>query len=491
MKKIFTLTAMALTLSLTASAKYQLSLDDLPNGWGSSYDPATQTISYVADGWGGRGWGLTGYDAEKGTVGELFDMSAYDSLVVRTYPSALKLNCAVEYTDGVTLNDSKDALKGIATATWAGEAGTTFFAVPLNKDYKYGLQVFIQNQQWQAAAPNNPAGSVRLIEAFLGTTAEYEEALANHVPYKDPKKPISLAELISGWGNSTYDADTHTVTIGDDWSGKGWWLATWNGSANAGTDFSDYDKFVVEFAEPTATSGKVTVEYEGGIASTSYEFAQGATVAVVDLDPVGKKAIMQAYLQGPAEAKFVLKEAYFCTADVAPEVPTDPTADIVIWSETHRFDTWDSFTIPADKFASVTADDFVVFAISEAFEVSSWPYGGQVHIKKSDWSDNWAANDNTANPSVPAGTTNTEVIFPMNIADGAMLADVKANGMLVQGMSLTVAKVLIRKGGDSSVKGIASSNTSSNAAAYNLRGQRVASGYRGIVISNGKKHLLK
>lgn len=490
MKKIFTLTTMALTLSLTASAKYQLSLDDLPNGWGSSYDPATQTISYVADGWGGRGWGLTPFDAEKGTAGELFDMSAYDYLVVRTYPSTLKLNVAVEYTDGVTINDNKDGLKGIASASWAGEAGTTFFAVPLNKDYKYGLQVFIQNQQWQSAAPNNPEGCVRLIEAFLGTKAEYEEALASHVPYVDPKKSISLAELVSGWGNSTYDAATHTVTIGDDWSGKGWWLATWNGSANVGTDYSDYDKFVIEFAQPTATGGKVNVEYDGGTAATFFEFAEGATVAVVDLDPVGKKVVLQANIQGPAGAQFVLKEAYFCTADVAPEVPTDPTADVIIWNETHRFDTWDSFTIPADKFVDATAGDFVVFAISEAFELSSWPYGGQVHIKKSDWSDNWAANDNSANPSVPAGTTNAEVVFPMNIADGAMLADVKANGMLVQGMGLTVAKVLIRKAADSSVKGIVST-TSNNAAVYNLRGQRVGSQYRGIVISNGKKYLLK
>jgi hypothetical protein len=144
--------------------------------------------------------------------------------------------------------------------------------------------------------------------------------------------------------------------------------------------------------------------------------------------------------------------------------------------------------VDASQFADATAEDQLVFAISEAFDVASmgWTYGGQVLVKKSDWSEDWACNNTTDNPSIAAGTTNTEVVFSMGLSDGAMLADMKANGMIVQGMGLTVTKVLIRKAGDTGVNAPKAAKQY-DGALYNLAGQKVDESYTGVVIKNGKK----
>lgn len=486
MKKIFTLIAMALT-TMTASAKYQLSLTDLGNGWGSSYDAATKTITYDAGAWGGRGWGLLNWSQDEGVTSST-DYSAYDYVVVVIEPSDLKANLAVEYSDGVTLSADGPWLAGQNTGSYAVEPGGTLLAVKLDHTQKYLFQIYVQNQTWSNEINGNPGGTIKIVDAFMGTEAEYQDAVAGILPEIGQKQDLTLADLSTGWGGSTYDASAKSITIGEDWSGKGWWLQVWDNDRqdNVPADYSAFDKLAVEFAEPTAAQGNLVIEYANGTESNTYSFDAGATVAVVDLNPDGKTAVSQAYLQGPAGSVYTLAAAYFCTDEVAPEIPADPNADIVIWSETHKFDTWDSFTIAAEKFADVTAEDQIVFSISEAFDLPSWTYGGQVLIKKSDWSDDWAVNNNTENPALVAGTTNAEVVFTMGVADGQMLADVKANGMLVQGMGLTVSKVAIRKPVDAGMGQQVAAPVKATGIIYDLRGVAVGPNYRGLVAKDGK-----
>lgn len=491
MKKIFTMIAMTLATT-TVSAKYQLSLTELANGWGSTYDAATKTITYEAGAWGGRGWGLLGWSQTEGVTSSM-DYADYDYAVVVIEPSELKANLAVEYSDGVTLSADGPWLAGLNAGNFAGEPGTTLLAVKLDHTQQYLFQVFIQNQTWSNAINGNPAGTIKLVDAFLCTETEYQDVIAGNLPEPGQKQDLTLADLSTGWGGSTYDAATKSITIGEDWSGKGWWLQVWDNDqqANVPADYSAFDKLAVEFAEPTAAQGNLVIEYANGAESNTYSFDAGATVAVVDLNPDGKTAVSQAYLQGPEGSVYTLAAAYFCTNEVAPEIPEDPNADVTIWSETHKFDTWDSFTIPAEKFADATAEDQVVFVISEAFDLPSWTYGGQVLIKKSDWSEDWAVNNSAENPAVAAGTTNTEVIFPMGLADGQMLADAKANGMLVQGMGLTVSKVAIRKPVDAGMGQQVAAPVKATGAIYNLRGVEVGPDYKGLVAKDGKIYIQK
>ena len=109
MKKIFTLIAVAF-VALSVNAKYQLDLSDLSSGWGATYDAATKTITYEAGLWGGKGWMMSGFDAETQQIVNPFDFSAYDYVVVEIEESSLKANLVAEYTDGVTLNDEKNGI---------------------------------------------------------------------------------------------------------------------------------------------------------------------------------------------------------------------------------------------------------------------------------------------------------------------------------------------------------------------------------------------
>jgi len=120
---------------------------------------------------------------------------------------------------------------------------------------------------------------------------------------------LTLADLNSGWGDSKYDAATKTITIGDDWSGKGWWLDK--------ADYSDFDKVVVNFAAPTAANGKVVVEFNNAD-SKDAEFAEGANSVEVELDAAAKNSTKQVYIQGPAGSTYTLASAYVCVKDYNP-----------------------------------------------------------------------------------------------------------------------------------------------------------------------------
>ena len=480
MKKLFTLIAGML---LVGSVNAAVLVDEVVAGASYNY----------SGGWNGN-WFNQGTDVNK-------DVSEYDYVWIQYASTTGKVKFGIVYSEWQK-TESWGEVYAEASKVIETESGVVGIALEKTKTYLYDVnnadnpykgdiyakhvrQVYLQDQ----GVPS----TITVVGIWYGSEAEYQEALAGNAPVVAAKKDLTLADLGTGWGGSTYDAATKTVTIGEDWSGKGWWLENWDNDlqANVGADYSDYDKLAIEFATPTAMNGKVVVEYEGGAESTSYEFDAGATVAVVDLNPEGKKLVKQAYIQGPADAQYVLAAAYMCTNEVAPEIPADPNADAVIWSGTHRFDTWDNFMIEASKFADVAAENQLVFTISEAFDVASmgWTYGGQVLVKKSDWSEDWAVNSTTDNPAVAAGTTNTEVVFPMGLADGAMLADVKANGMIVQGMGLTVTKVSIRKAGDTGVA--APKADTGNGAIYNLAGQKVDKSFKGVVIIDGKKYLNK
>lgn len=236
MKKFFTLIAVAL-VALSANAKYQFDLSDLTSGWGASYDAATKTITYEAGAWGGKGWMTTGFDAETKTAVNPLSFADYDYMVVEIEESALKANLVVEYTDLNTLNDEGNALKSVGTSSnQAFDPKTTLLYVKLDKTQTNILQIYIQNQTWQSATPNNPAGTITLVDAYLATEAELETAKAADAA----KEKINVLE----------ETTTHELAAG----GYGW-DGTWRG-LNVG----DYNTLVFEIA---SVSGKSKVSVQG------------------------------------------------------------------------------------------------------------------------------------------------------------------------------------------------------------------------------------
>lgn len=270
MKKFFTLVC-GLAMALCANAATAIGTSF--SAWDEKCVVDGNTLTFTA-GWGGAGMWIGSGDN---------DFSDYDYLWVTFSESTCDFDLVVEHTP------EKNAIKG------EFNPGTLVAGVALNEALSdHVMQYYLQSKS---------AGKLVVTGAYVGTEEEYKAILAGNKPQKSD---LTLSDLGSGWKGSTYDAASKTVTIGEDWSGKGWWLDK--------ADYSDFDKVVVNFASPTATNGKLVVEYNGA-SNGEAEFAEGATSVEVALNAAAKNSVKQIYIQGPAGAQFVLASAYVCVKD--------------------------------------------------------------------------------------------------------------------------------------------------------------------------------
>lgn len=281
MKKLFTL-VFGLAVALCANAAEQISTAF--GSWGDGCTVEDNTLTFTAA-WKGAGVNFTTGDGETEPK-KCTDFSDYDYLWVTFRETTCDFKLCTQYTSNYNQDVSVEAI-----------AGTLVLGVKLNES--------CSDQFAQYYLQSKAAGKLVVTGAYVGTEDEYKEMLAGNKPQKSD---LTLTDLGSGWGNSTYDAASKTVTIGDDWSGKGWWLEK--------ADYSDFDKVVINFAKPTVTNGKVVVEYNGA-SSGEAEFAEGATSVEVAL-AAAKNSVKQIYLQGPAGAQFVLASAYVCVTGYVP-----------------------------------------------------------------------------------------------------------------------------------------------------------------------------
>lgn len=282
MKKFFTLVC-GLAMALCANAAEQISTAF--GSWGDGCAVEGNTLSFTVA-WKGAGVGFVTGDGETEPK-KCTDFSEYDYLWVTFSETTCDFKLCTQYTTDYNQDVAAEAV-----------AGTLVLGVKLNEEYS--------DQFAQYYLQGKTTGKLVVTGAYVGTEEEYKAVLAGNKPQKSD---LNLGDLPTGWGNSTYDAASKTVTIGDDWSGKGWWLDT--------ADYSDFDKVVVNFATPTATNGKLVVEYNGA-ANGEAEFAEGATSVEVALDAAAKNSVKQVYLQGPAGAQFVLASAYVCVKAYVP-----------------------------------------------------------------------------------------------------------------------------------------------------------------------------
>lgn len=227
MRKFFTFIACAL-VALSANAKLDLSLDELPNGWGSSYDPATKTITYEAGQWGGRGWNLS-------AVANLTDYQYF--VVELASPSNLsKLKLNIEYADELNAEENNGN-----NSDGMLENPNTFYGVELDPDESYALQAYVANSTWAAdAIGSNPGGTVVLKAAYLCTKAEYEAALAEY-KNKEMKKECTI--------NAAVDGVLTMAAGGWGWYDTGW--LQWG--------VSDYKSLVFNLG-PVTGKCKVTIQ---------------------------------------------------------------------------------------------------------------------------------------------------------------------------------------------------------------------------------------
>lgn len=153
-------TFIAVSLS-SLGANFSLSLTDLNSGWGSSYDAATQTITFNEE-WTGRGWWLGNRD-----------FTGYAEVVVEFDAVEFQIKMVVEYSE-----------EGSTPSETYVDAGATSIALALNKDLKNDVkQIFIQSLS---------AGTLKLNAAYVTEEFELGEGVA--IPF-DEWGGVRLADL--------------------------------------------------------------------------------------------------------------------------------------------------------------------------------------------------------------------------------------------------------------------------------------------------------
>lgn len=286
MKRFFTLVIAAVAaLSVNAA-------DLIPtnfNSWDASKCTIDgKTITFSGQ-WAGCGAWLANDDGG-------LDLSKYEYVWIElAEPAQGKTKFALQVT--ADCNSSGDYL--IAD-------GGSIIGIDLKEDSKLDKEEFANTYQIVLQCMEDSGnGKVVVKGVYGGTAAEYESAKAGN---KQTSTNLDLSNLASGWGDSSYDAATKTITIGTDWSGKGWWLAS--------VDYSDFDQVFVQFDPATEAAGNLVIEYANSTKSTSVGFEAGATNVVADIDPAGKAVVKQIYIQGPAGSTYTLAKAIVATKDV-------------------------------------------------------------------------------------------------------------------------------------------------------------------------------
>lgn len=486
MKKLFTLIAAAL-MTIGASAKTPLTATW--SSWGDGCTVDGNTITFTAA-WKGAGYWVSA------------DASTSDKLVIVLAEEAVgktKIFFQCQPETGTDLVSSGD---------YFITAGSKILGIDLQSDAaKDRLSAF-----QQICAQSTEANCKIVVkEIYLGTNEEYENDLAGN---KQQTSPLSLDNLGSGWGESTYDASTKTVTIGEDWSGKGWWLGT--------VDYSDFDQLVIKFDPATEANGNIVIEYNAG-ESTKYEFAAGTTTAIIDLDATGKASVKQIYIQGPAASKYVLSAAYVATKEYVAENETTggetpATSTTLIDYPTKQ----DGITlggtcaiatvkihnadeIPGIKFANSYTTEGAVNANKVELTVDGGFKKGDVITIAGAFNN----SDNTKKAAVDLFTmdgTKATVLFTTdqfingkdkeaNPVEQSYTLAADADKLYIgrNGNTATFVTLLkvVRTSSTGIQQTIAPAKVVENNVIYNLAGQRVNESYKGIVIKNGKKFIQK
>lgn len=291
---------------------------------------------------------------------------------------------------------------------------------------------------------------------------------------------LTLEDLPSGW-NAEYDAATKTISYLGDWSGKGWWLED--------IDYSDYTDVVIE-VEPLTIEAKIVCEYVDADSTDAGMFGLGETEMSCGLSAEGKAHTKQIYIQCGS-----LTDAPTITLVSAKLVDNSGKApDLVIWSGEQQIDWWsNAVTLAPSKFNNLEAGDDLAIDYTITGE-----YGSIKLLEvMAGWSENkilpaFAAlpNFQTEYETVYLGDNGESGTFtlPMDAENVEIVKNSANIQFMITGDGVTVTKVEIVK--PTSVAKI-EGTVSGNGQMYNIYGMPVDSNYKGIVIKDGKKHIVR
>ncbi len=299
------------------------------------------------------------------------------------------------------------------------------------------------------------------------------------------------------WDNCTIEGNV--ITMGEGWKG---------GAIYIGKDMTQFDYVWIKFKNASATPN-FGITYDEWTKNESWGPVFAATTTAMDgTGMVGikldKKSVMihgnaetggvgigdvyaqhvqQVTIQGGSAAASVEVEGIWfgTTAEFVKaggDVPVRPEAGgaLTMWEGELVYDGWGVSSTVDPKYFEVAEVGDIIYCSVKDVTADYNPI-----FKYQDWSDF---------TDIQATLAKDENHFEGKIATAEALDYLQKNGLRFQGVGFTLTKVELKVPDPSGVNTINAVKVD-NGAIYNVAGQKVNAGYKGLVIKNGKKFVNK
>lgn len=325
------------------------------------------------------------------------------------------------------------------------------------------------------------------------------EEVAGEDPGIDPSATIYEVPVskFTPWDNCTIEGNV--ITMGEGWKG---------GAIYIGKDMTQFDYVWIKFKNASATPN-FGITYDEWTKNESWGPVFAATTTAMDgTGMVGikldKKSVMihgnaetggvgigdvyaqhvqQVTIQGGNSAASVEVEGIWfgTTAEFVKaggDVPVRPDAggSLKMWEGELVYNGWGVSSTVDPKYFEVAEVGDIIYCSVKDVTADYNPI-----FKYQDWSDF---------TDIQATLAKDETHFEGKIATAEALDYLQKNGLRFQGLGFTLTKVELKVPDPSGVNTI-NAVKADNGAIYNVAGQKVNAGYKGLVIKNGKKFVNK
>ena len=325
------------------------------------------------------------------------------------------------------------------------------------------------------------------------------EEVAGEDPGIDPSATIYEVPVskFTPWDNCTIEGNV--ITMGEGWKG---------GAIYIGKDMTQFDYVWIKFKNASATPN-FGITYDEWTKNESWGPVFAATTTAMDgTGMVGikldKKSVMihgnaetggvgigdvyaqhvqQVTIQGGSAAASVEVEGIWfgTTAEFVKaggDVPVRPDAggSLTMWEGELVYNGWGVSSTVDPKYFEVAEVGDIIYCSVKDVTADYNPI-----FKYQDWSDF---------TDIQATLAKDETHFEGKIATAEALDYLQKNGLRFQGVGFTLTKVELKVPDPSGVNTI-NVVKADNGAIYNVAGQKVNAGYKGLVIKNGKKFVNK
>ena len=310
------------------------------------------------------------------------------------------------------------------------------------------------------------------------------------------KEEIAISGF-TPWDNCTIEGST--ITMGSGYKG---------GAVYLGKDMSQYEYVWIKFTNATGKPN-FGITYDEWVKKESWGDVFAATTTVMDgsgivgikldketvmvkgnaetggagIGDVYAQHVQQITIQGQNDKASVTVEGIWfgSTAEFAADggdVPVRPEAggSLTMWEGSHVYPAgWTATDVVEARYFDVAAvGDEIYCTITDATEPNF------VFKNVGDWSD---FTELEAVKTVGDGYVSTK------ITSNDVLSNLKKNGLRIQGINFTLTKVELKVPVGTGITAVKAAQQ--DGVRYNLAGQKVNAGYKGVVIENGKKFVVK